>query len=226
MHHHLEIILPPVEDVTGAVAKIMKPFDENPDAAEAERPSTSNSFWDWYVIGGRWAGTKLECALDLERKNAFFDELTKRGVMVSGFQAGKQEISPSSQIPIVDALWNDFFPDAPVKVCPFFNHFNDQYRDSKGYPDVMTLRDCPRELKAEHVIIAGPSWRGEGSLEAKYMVQQEMWNSVCFVETTFDGYVSSAVLEHVRKLGNYKSDYAAKYTPQDDWLVVTVDYHT
>lgn len=224
MHHHLEIIMPPTASVEAAVAQIMSPFDES--GSDEDGNPNRHTFWDWYVIGGRWSGAKLECSLDPEKKDAFFAELTNRKVTVSGVQAGKQKLVPESQIIMVDALWNEFFPDAPVKVCPFFDHFNDQYKNSDGFPDIMRLADVPKELTACHVIIAGPSWRDDGMLEARHMLQTEVWNGVTHVDAKWDGKVFAAIEEHRERLRNAKPEYAEKHLPNDDWLVVTVDYHS
>ena len=230
MHHHLEIVIPPVENIEEAIGQIMKPFDENPEPKEGsdedDASSTRYSFWDWYVIGGRWSGSKLECTLNPDRKQAFFAELTKRKITVSGVQFGKQELSPATQIPSVDALWNELFPDAAVKVCPFFSHFNDQYQHSHGFPDVMPLKDMPSCLTASHVIVAGPSWENDAVLEARHMVQDKTYNGISFVESAWDGLVLSAIDQHRSRLAHCKPEYAAKHMPQDDWLVVTVDYHS
>ncbi len=224
MHHHLEIILPPVANIEAAIAQILAPFDDNGDDEDGQR--NNHAFWDWYVIGGRWAGVKLECTLDAKKKEEFFAELTRREVTVSGVQAGKQKLQPESQIPMVDALWKEYFPDSPLNACPFFAHFSNQYQNSNGFPDVMPLKDMPKELEASHVIIAGPHWKDAAKLEAKYMVRDSVWNGVNHVEAKWDGKVLSAIKEHRKKLKNYKPEYAEKYTPQDDWLVVTVDYHS
>lgn len=223
MHYHLEVILPPVPNVEEALNQILAPFNEHEDE---DGNRNSHTFWDWYVIGGRWAGAKLEATLDPEKKDAFFAELSRREVTVSGLQAGKQKLQPESQIPMVDALWNEYFPDSPLKVCPFFNHFNDQYHNSDGFPDIMRLKDTPKELTASHVIIAGPSWKDDGTLEAKYMLQASIWNGVTHVDAKWDGKVQTAIDEHKEQLKNTKPEYAAKHVPQDDWLVVTVDYHS
>lgn len=224
MHAHLEIIMPPTDDVEAAVAQIMKPFNEQGEDEDGE--SNRHGFFDWYVIGGRWAGGKLDCMLDEKQKEAFFAELTKRKVTVSGVQCGKQQLEPESQKEMVDALWNEMFPDAPVKVCPYFQHFNDQYQNSKGFPDIMSLKDTPKNLEAERVIIAGPSWKEDGSLEAAYMTQESTWNGVNFVQAAWDGKLESALEAFKNRLDNYTPEYAAKHTPTDDWLVVTVDYHS
>jgi hypothetical protein len=224
MHHHLEVIMPPVDDIEIAVKQILEPFNENGKDEDGER--NTHAFWDWYVIGGRWAGVKLECTLDLQKKDEFFAELTRLKVTVSGLQAGKQSLQPESQIPMVDALWNEMFPDSPLKACPFFSHFNNQYQNSDGFPDVMRLKDMPKELKPSHVIIAGPHWNDEAKLEAKHMVQDSLWNGVSFVKAAWDGRVQSVIDEFQLRMKSYTPEYAAKHVPQDDWLVVTVDYHS
>lgn len=224
MHYHLEIVMPPVENVEEAIAQIMAPFDENGEDEDGHR--NGHAFWDWYVIGGRWAGAKLEATIDPAKKEAFYDELTRRKVTVSGLQAGKQSLQPESQIPMVDALWNEFFPDSPLKVCPFFSHFNNQYKNSEGFPDIMQLKDMPKALMASHVIIAGPTWKDDGTLGAQYMVQGSIWNGVTHVDAKWDGTVQSAIDAHAKSLERAKPEYAAKHLPQDDWFVVTVDYHS
>jgi len=65
MHSLLEIIMPPTDDVEGAIATIMAPFNEQPD--EDQEDVSSYTFWDWYVIGGRFSGSKLQSRLDPEK---------------------------------------------------------------------------------------------------------------------------------------------------------------
>jgi hypothetical protein len=38
--------------------------------------------------------------------------------------------------------------------------------------------------------------------------------------------VQSVIDQHKEYLKDAKPEYAAKHIPQDDWLVVTVDYHS
>jgi hypothetical protein len=58
------------------------------------------------------------------------------------------------------------------------------------------------------------------------MVQDSMWNGVSFVKADWDGKVLSAIEEYRKKLTIYKPGYAEKHNLQDDWLVITVDYHS
>lgn len=220
MHFHLEIIMPPTDNIEKAVQQILSPFDENQEDAR-------HAFWDFYVIGGRFAGRKLDFMIDPEKKKAFFQELTDRKITVSGITCGKQELQPASQIPMVAALWNEYFPDAPVRVCPFFRHFNDQYKNSAGFPDICTLEQMPAGLTASRVIIAGPHWDDEtGGFEAKRMLSDDIWNGVTHVDTAWDGKVQTVIDQHRDYLKHAKPEYAAKHVPQADWLVVTVDYHS
>ncbi len=108
MHYHLEVILPPVGNIEDAANQILEPFNEQGEDEEGQR--NQHAFWDWHVIGGRWAGAKLEAVLDPKKKDEFFAELTKRNITVSGLRAGKEKLEPESQIPMVDAPWNEFFP--------------------------------------------------------------------------------------------------------------------
>lgn len=222
MHYRLEIIMPPTDDVEKAVTDILAPFDENLEGDEA----SGHSFWDWWVIGGRWAGSKLEEKLDGEKINAFRAKLAEMGVTVSGLQAGKQELKPESQISMVDALWVEMFPDSGIAVCPLFAHSNDQYKSSSLLPgDVCKLSELPPVVKCSHMIIAGPNYDNSG-LQAVYMIQDQIWNGVTHVDTTWDSTVSMGLSMAAEKMAHYKEDYRRARTPNDDWLVVTVDYHS
>lgn len=212
MHYHLEIIMPPTEDVESAVREIMKPFSENEDG-------NNNSFWDWYVIGGRFAGAKLN--YDKSKEDAFYAWLKEEGVTVSGVQCGKQELSPDTQALKVDAKWAEMFPESGLDTCPLFAHYHDQYKDSLQPPDVALLGSVAKDLSASAVIVT----RGD-RMEAEYMIHQSMWNGVTHIDTKWDGLVLSAVEMCKERMENYKEEYKANNTPTDDWLCVTVDYHS
>ena len=221
MHIHLEVIMPPTDNVEATVAQILAPFDENPPKEDDEDyVDTSNSFWDYWLIGGRWSGKKIKAKLGQDRIEAFSNLLSEKKVTVSSLRAGKPTLQPASQIPAIDALWREHFPDSPVKECLLFDH----YKGNTG--DVMRLDELPAEFEAGHVIIAGPSYRDDGSLEATYMIQDEAWNGVTHVKADWDGKVSSAIEKHLKHIESYKPEYIAKQTPKPDWLVVTVDYHS
>lgn len=204
MHYHLEIIMPPSNDIERAVGEILSPFREGAEDGYHE-------FWDWYVIGGRWAGHKIETALGEERISAFHGELATKGITVSCFQAGKQTISPESQIPEVEEIWNRHFPES--KCCPLFSNYGDQYKNNPHYPDVMLLKDTPMELQSERVIIADVNYDNTG-MEAQYMVSNEFWNGVNYQKTAWDGEIVKAIEMYDRK------------KPTGDCLVVTIDYHS
>jgi hypothetical protein len=216
MHYHLEIVMPPTDDVEAAVTLILAPFDEN---GNGEDYSARSAFWDYWVIGGRWGGSKLLATLGKDRVDAFYKILADAKITVSGLQFGKQTLEPSSQIDTVDMLWRDAFPDSPVRECPLFDNYKGQYGD------IMPLRDCPKDMTCSHIIIAGPRFRGDG-VEAAYMLQDSIWNGVTYQDTTWDHKLSSAIAERSKWLESAKPDYAAARIPADDWLVVTVDYHS
>lgn len=218
MHYHLEIIMPPTENVAEAVEKIMKPFSENSD----DEYQRKYAFWDFYVIGGRWAGEKMRVAFDQDKLRAFDDALREKNVTVSGVQAGKAKLEPASQIEMVDALWREYFPEAG-DVCPLFAHYNDQYKHSDGHPDIMPLKDVPARLSAERVIVAAPNYNGE--IEAEFMISASQYDGVTYIKTEWDGKFQSALEKHAEKISRYSLEAKERYTPTEDWLVITVDYH-
>jgi hypothetical protein len=128
-------------------------------------------------------------------------------------------LQPAEQAKTVDEMWNEFFPHASTKVCPIF----DNYKGSSG--DVSELKNVSLSLKWSHVIIAGPDYK-EQRLEAKYMIQDSIWNGVTHCDVDWDGTLASAIARNAERLKNAKPDYAAKQLPQDNWLVVTIDYHS
>lgn len=218
MHYHLEIIMPPTEDVKTAVATILAPFNEQPPDGEKEDHDPRGVFWDWYVIGGRWSGAKRMHALGDENLKAFHDEITARNITVSGLQMGKPTLQPASQIPAVDALWLEMFPDAGFAACPVFDH----YKGDMG--DMLRLDELAPNLEASRVIIAAPGFRDK--LAAQFMISEDAWNGVIHAPIAWDGKIATALEMHIKRISHYSKDARAKYTPQPDWLVVTVDYHS
>lgn len=218
MHEHLEIIMPNTNDVEDKVKEVMMPFSET----EYE---TFLPFWDFYFIGGRFSGQKLIQQFNQERINEFVAELQRREITISGFQAGKEELKPADQIPMVDRLWRSYFPESPLQVCPLFKHFNNQYTHSTMWPDVMKLDDTPGNISASRMIIATPCILGESKLEARTMVQDECWNGVNHLKTIWDGTLNDALAIHENRIKMMKEEPRQKQTPQNDWLIVTVDYH-
>ena len=233
MHYLLEIIMPPVpgiemptqQHIDDCVSVIMAPYhEENEDPEEARTPK----WWDWYVVGGRYAGSHMMATLDREKMAAFEQWLQDTQVTVSGIQAGKQELSPKDQIPVVDAKWAEFFPEYAGQACPLFRHSNDQYgRDGNGTlpEDVLHFRDVPREMTCCRVIIAGPNYEGT-SMEAKYMISEDIWNGVTHVKSDWDGKIGSALNQFMERAEHARDEWREKYVPTDNWLVVTVDYHS
>lgn len=228
MHYHLEIVLPPVADVDAAVEEIMEPWCENRKDGE-QKP---HAFWDYYVIGGRWAGDKFVQSLDQDRIQQFYAWCENEQVTVSSFRFGKQELKPPEQVVKVDAKWNELFTPAgqPHVACPLFKHSNNQYgRDSRLEGDIWPLAKS-LHAHCSHIIFAGPKWVNKEftlqQLKVGEMFLTETWNGCNWQKTDWDGSVRKAV-ELVKEHHQHTSDhYRALADPQDDWLCVTVDYHS
>jgi hypothetical protein len=233
MHYLLEVVMPPVdeEDLEEAIESILSPFKE--DGVDEDGYPNEHAFWDWWVIGGRWAGAKQEHLLGADNIQKFREELASRNVTVSGLQCGKPEISPAEQIPMVDALWHEWFPDSQLEHCPLFAHSNDQYRQYLP-GDVMPLSMLPEDYTASKVIVAEPQrdWGQDGNpiivnrFNASTMVEKEYWNGVSLIESTWSGRVSEAIETRRKKIAGCRDDYRESVEPNDNWLVVTVDYHS
>lgn len=211
MHAIAEIVIPPTDDVKKSIDEIMEYF--------AKDGGGTAEWWDFYVIGGRFSGHKVETGLDLERLEQFYAALKERKVTVSGLQCGKQELAPASQIPMVDELWREMFPGAGDQ-CILFNHAADQYGRHGLYSrDICTVAQVPDRLDCVRLIVAGPHWENKEAVQPKRMLVAEIWNGVEYQKTEFDGTVKPA-LASIRNAEGYR-----KCEIGDDWLVVTVDYH-
>jgi hypothetical protein len=221
-------VIPPTDDVAAVIESVMAPFNENGEDEDGER--YSNTFWDFYVIGGRWAGAKQMAKYDKAKIAEFEAWMQVEKVTVSGVTAGKQTLQPDSQRAKVDDKWNALFPSEKFVPCPMFSHSNDQY--AKAGPlsgaidgDVMRLADLPAGYECGHIIFAGPRYDEKATI-ATFMLTDTAWNGVNHMKTKWDGTVASALAEYRERIGGYRDDYREKVTPTDDWLVVTVDYHS
>lgn len=227
MHYHCEIIIPPGHDIVKAVKTVMAPFSENLDRDDED--ASGKPFWDFYIIGGRFAGRKAERALDPAKLAEFKKWMNGEEIKVKGLVCGKEEISTEEMTAKVDAKWREMFPGGGPK-CTLFRHSNDQYAKEEWLPgDVMPLAELPADLTASRVIVAAPSRDGKawtGDLTAKFMQQEDFWNGVTLVDAAWDRKVQSAIDAHKSQLERGSDDYRKCASPTDEWLAVTVDYHS
>lgn len=211
MHYHMEIVMPPTEDVEAAIAQIMAPFDEN--------TSERHAFWDWYVVGGRWSGNKLMADVEEARLKIFYDLLKEKNITVSDLRRGKERLQPESQIETVNKLWRKIFPNSKLKECPLF----DNYKGGDG--DIQKLGEVSPRVSCSTVIVAGLDYDGK-KLKAQTMLQSSIWNGVTWQDSKWDGLLSSAIEEHEKRYERATVELKKKHIPKRDWLVVTVDYHS
>ena len=148
MHFHLEIIMPPTEDVHAAVKEILAPFNER-IPYDADSGVGGHSFYDYYSIES-WQNS------DKEKVRKF------------------SELSPE------DSAWR--------------------------------------------VIIAGPDIYGD--TVANFMISRKIWNGVGFIPVAWDGQLSSAIEMWKKEAEGWRDEWHKRLIPSEDWLVVSVDYHS
>lgn len=221
MHFHCEIVIPPTDDIEAAVTEVMAQFDENKDG--------KNTFWDYWTIGGRWAGEKEQAGYDPARIEEFYRWCKDEGVTVSGLQWGKQQLEPAYQIPKVDAKWNEMFRPGSTAACPLFNHSNRNDGPLSG--DVCRLDEVPEALKASRVIFAKRSYDDAtrsytGPLKAEFMLCQDIWNGCNYMKVDWDCTFASALAQCRKSYEPCSDEFRAEHEPKADWLVVTVDCHS
>ena len=211
MHYHCEIILPPTDNIEAAIAEILQPFSEHDE-------NNHDAFYDYYEIGGRYSGSKEESKYDKDGMEEFFKLMTENKITVSSFQAGKQEISPASQIPIVDSLWKKAFPESTLEHCPLFKHSG-----KKIEGDIMLFSQVPPALDDMGRIIF--AYNDNGKYKLSMMLTMDTWNGVTWQDTTWNGTFKSALDKSDKKTSGYNPTYIEKIKPQDKWIAVTADYH-
>lgn len=225
MHYHCEIIMPNTKNIGKAIETIMEPFSEHEgDIGEI----TGHEFWDFYVIGGRWAGVKEMCGYSNDKIKAFYEALKTNKITVSGLQMGKQTIYPASQIPIVDQLWHDFFPteSGEIMSCPIFDHSNDPFdSDDLLGCDICLVEEIPEKLTCSRVIIAGPSYNNT-TMKAHFMLCDSQWNGLNWMPIDWDKKVKTAIKMFEKGCNHYKDEWRDKVLPKPNWICVTVDYHS
>lgn len=228
MHSIVEIIVPADRgaDIVSAVKEVMDHFLLR--AGDGETPADHTDWFDWYTVGGRYSGEKLKASLDPDRLKEFWDELQARGTTVSGIRFGKPDLQPASQIPVVDALWREFFP-GKSNACVLFSHARDQYgRDGVSPDDVCRVADIPPRYGCERLILAASL---NGKLKPVRMLAKTFWNGVQHQNTAFDGLALAAATKWIEADREGDEGLAAvggkSYRDylNGDWLAVTVDVH-
>ena len=73
MHYHVELIMPPspLVLIQEWVRELLYPLSQS----AAEMAGTTEYLYDWYQIGGRFAGAKMSLRFDPERLHKFRQEL-------------------------------------------------------------------------------------------------------------------------------------------------------
>ena len=214
MHFHAEIVIPPTaeNEIEGKLRDMLAPFNENNE-------ESSNTFFDYWVLGGRWSGAKIKAKLGRQAIDEFYSWLQERKTTVSSFTAGKQTLRPTNQAAEIDAEWSRRFPEFAGH-CPLFDH----YRGTNM--DICAVNDIPPSLECETLVIAAPHWEDCSRLEANGLQHGEIWNGVEHQKTMFDGNVAKAITAYNEKIAKrYKEGVQGNYLVRSDWLCITVDYH-
>lgn len=202
-HYHVELILPPTPRLGWAleerILEILLPLRKGDD--EATWPA--DPLFDWYKIGGRFAGTKHGLRCDPERRRKFYAALYSEAFATDEFT--KLGFWGDNQLPAVNALWRTWFPEDEVGICPFIGPY------PTGDQDICRVDRIPDELKADTVVV------GNEANQVVLRLKTEIWDSARrrFLDTGFDGSVLNA-LRQCRAQG---------VALAGNWLAVTLDCH-
>lgn len=228
MHSHLELIIPPVEDIPSFVDKLLDPFYL--DAAwgwrisdEGLPPEREDAFLDGFKIGGRFFQSKLLGNVDRHRLAHFIVQLDKLELpfTVKKFKNIDMDcLTNERDKEVADSLWKEFFPNSLIKKCPFFDYSHPYYteKDYSGFPPGVVLRldQISDGMRAARVMIANP-------INVKSPISQKEY----FIHTC-SGEHPSALPESKYWDGTILSalKFCDYIIPQPDWLVITIDYHS
>jgi len=227
MHYYAEVITPPLPDPIDLKILDMRlgeALAQHSENTSEEDAGGYQSFYDWFTIGGRWAGNKEQAMYDPARLSQFYDLLNNQDpkLTVSSVQAGKQKLSTPEMEALVDRLWKEAFPDSTAEHCPIFAHSNDQYASESALGgDVMRYKDVPwANISCARFIVLNADWK------VHYMLEHEYWNGYTFQETSWDGSLKDGLEKLQERAKMWTDDWREQHMPKDDWLVVTVDYHS
>ena len=236
MHYHLEVVLPASvgrdeQAIKDAIASVLDEYNEN--GREENEGRNRHGFWDWYVIGGRFAGTKQMAQYDTDALRKFCEWAESVPITVAGVRAGKPRLEPASQIATVDAKWNEMFPreDGKLVACPLFDHSNDKYgRDGSSTieGDISRPGDS-KAVKCARVIFAGLTYHDgqwQEPFGPAFMLAEDEWNGKNHMPIRWDGTIGDALKQWLEHLDRMSAAYVEKVCPTDDWICVTVDYHS
>ena len=103
---------------------------------------------------------------------------------------------------------------------PFYDYYkiDSRWKDPKipniiQYKDLTGLEQCFRCMITDK------------DHELQFMIEKEFWNGVTFIETKWDGYITTALDLMKHNFRNYTPEFQQTLTPQPNWLVITIDYH-
>ena len=129
MHYCMELIIKPTDNIEDAVREALNEYQEDPwdDWAENNNDNNKPKIYDYYSIGGRFDCSKLLDSIGEENISLFTKRLQEENITVSGAVFGKYTLQPASQIDKVNKIWNELFPNSPIKECPLFSNIDNKY---------------------------------------------------------------------------------------------------
>ncbi len=171
MHYYCLVLIPNDGDPEAHVRRLLEPYSEHIDDNE-------KSFWDWWVIGGRWAGHLDGYDPNADQKNWEWCEFCQR----TGIRT---DLGPAKPCNACTHPPNDKLPTGKRVKWPTDRaaHHGD-------------VQGCPLELKDDQIPFT--LVREDGSVEMK---ERLAGGEIGFQKTEgFDESARSAVREHTGRV--------------------------
>ena len=242
MHYHMELIMPPLEDgakLDDRLDEILGPWHEEYKYTcfcDDDDKQNFHGFYDYYVVGGRWSGDHLRTRMEQdhgERWSAFINEMENSDIMVSGVIAGKPT-PVGDGVNRVQDVWQRHFPEFADIHNPLFN-IPGVFPQKQIAGDVCTFHAIPISTTCSHFAVATPERKFSAerqefigdvqTYKLTFQLVTSLYNGSTWQNTSFDGTLQSALDHYNKILQRYRAAFRDLYTPKEDWLCVTIDYH-
>lgn len=225
MHAVAEIIIPPTKDIKASITTVMEYFIEEDDKGEKPKGGHAD-WWDFWEIGGRFSGRKIECKIDPNKLTQFNEFLKDQNITVSPVTCGKhgiERVDICTVATIPDELTCDRLIIAGLE--PNFEEWSRNFDLAKaefgvGVTEESFFHQHPRWNEARR---KADDVTPKTELCVQRMWLLSYWNTVEWQPTAFEGNVKKALAD-MRTQPRLSDEYPWCGW-EDDYLVVTVDYH-
>jgi len=126
----------------------------------------------------------------------------------------------------VEQVLEPFSEQNPENEHSFYDWYEigGRWKGTHKINEMSTLNNLSNIVNAARFIVALSDEAGNYS--AEFMLEESLWNGVNFVDSAWQGSIKEALTMYDKRTAHYHASYNKAYKPQDNWVSVTVDYHS